>query len=143
MAAIAEVPVSTAKSKFSDYFHQASKGLEVITRNQTSNEIVSLLSTPMVSAMLDNMKFTIEETVDEELDNVVTIAVNELPVYGEGKTREEAIVDLIKTALEYTEIYLDQIDLYSRVDSPMKQAYMLKLIRCGMDETALRKALGL
>ena len=143
MAAMAEIPVSVAKSKFLDYFRQASKGMEIVAKNQTSKENVSLVSTPVVSAMLEAMQFSLEETIDAGLDNVITIAVNELPVYGEGKTREAAIEDLLETVIEYVDIYLNQIDLFSRIDTPKKQAYMLKLIRCGKDKSDLRKALGL
>jgi predicted RNase H-like HicB family nuclease len=64
-------------------------------------------------------------------------------MYGEGETIEEATENLIDSILEYVDIYISQIDLFSRVESMEKQIYMLKLIRCNDDREALKKVLGL
>ena len=135
------VSVSTAKAKFLEYYRQATQGIEIITQKRNS-ENVSILSTAMVTAMLDAMKFTMEETVDTDL-NVVTIAINEVPLYGEGESREAAINDLIDSTLEFLDIYQEQIEVYSKVDSPQKKVFMLKLLRCGTNRDTIRKTYGL
>jgi hypothetical protein len=134
------ITVSDAKTGFLEFARKAAMGIEIVAKNRNTSEQVSILGTPLVSAMLDTMRFTIDETQDHEL-GTLTIAINELPVYGEGKTRDEAIDDLIYAILEYEEIYLGQIDIYNKVDTPLQQAYMLKLLRCGQNREAIKKSL--
>jgi predicted RNase H-like HicB family nuclease len=97
----------------------------------------------MISAMLDALKFSIEETVEEGYDHPFTISVNEVPLYGTGTTREAAIENLIDATIEYVEIYQEKMEVFNKVDSPQSKMYMLKLIRCGNDRDAIRKAYGL
>jgi hypothetical protein len=136
------IPVSKAKTQFLECYRLATQGYEVVTQKRSS-EHVSIVSTSMISAMLDALKFSIEETVEEGYDHPFTISVNEVPLYGTGTTREAAIENLIDATIEYVEIYQEKMEVFNKVDSPQSKMYMLKLIRCGNDRDAIRKAYGL
>ncbi|MCR4442760.1 MAG: hypothetical protein QHH10_10565 [Peptococcaceae bacterium] len=79
---------------------------------------------------------------DEELGGY-TVAVNEIDLYGEGNTYEEAVNDLIDSIQEYLAIYVKQIELISKAETREKNLYLLKLLRCNNDREEIRKALGL
>lgn len=137
------LPVSETKTRFSELAKSAALGLEIISVNRhSSSQLISLIKTDILTAALKTMKFSISEEWDEEL-GVVTISVDEIPIYGEGNTQQEAINSLVDAAIEYTSVYQEKIDLFSRTDSPMVQAFMVKLIRAGEDRQAVQEALGI
>ena len=72
-----------------------------------------------------------------------TISLNEIDMYGEGETVEAAKEDLINSIIEYIDIYVNQIELFTKAESIDKQVYMLKLIRCDGDKDKIRKEIGL
>lgn len=89
-------------------------------------------------------KFTVklEETYDDKLGGL-TIAVNGIPIYGEGQTREEAVADLLDSVNDYCEIYIQKRDLYSRHDSKDVQELMESLIKYKNNKEKLKEILGL
>ncbi|MBT9177144.1 MAG: hypothetical protein DDT20_01474 [Firmicutes bacterium] len=136
-------PVSQAKARFSEFVREASLGFEVVSTNKHgSGSLVSLVRTDILTAALDALTLTLTETTDDEL-GVITIAVADIPIYGEGVSREAAVHSLLDAAIDYTTVYRERIELFSHTDSPRTQALMIKLLRCEGDRVALRKALGL
>ncbi|MEA4847409.1 MAG: hypothetical protein VB106_09285 [Clostridiaceae bacterium] len=103
---------------------------------------VSHLSKRIVDFLFKSLQFHITEEFDEELV-VYTVSANDINIYGEGSTKAEAIKDLLNSILEYAAIYVEQIDVFSKVEDITKQGYMLKIIRCGSDKEKLKKVLGL
>jgi hypothetical protein len=87
-------------------------------------------------------KLTTSEINDTEF-GVTTIAIEELPIYGEGKTREEAIDDLLDTVIEFCEIYEEERITYERHYSKDKQDIMTELILCNGDKERIRQLIGL
>lgn len=137
------LPISEAKTRFSELARRAAMGLEVVSANKHGAvQPVSLIKTAVLTAALAAMRFTLAERRDDEL-GILTISVKEVPIYGEGHSREEAIESLVDAALDYSSVYEDRIELFSRVDSPETQAHMLKIIRCRGDRGAVRQVLGL
>ena len=136
------VPVSVVKARFSEFARKAAMGLEIVSANRHgAAEPVSIVKTGIVTAALEALKFTLVEELDEEL-GLLTISVAEIPIYGEGQGREEAAESLVDAALDYSRVYEERIELFSRVDSALTQAYMLRLLRCGGDRIAIGHALG-
>lgn len=137
------IPISEAKAKFSELARRAGMGEEVISVNKHSKSApVSLIKTDILTSALAAMKYTLTETEDAEL-NILTIAVKEIPVYGEGSSKEEAIEALTDAVLDYLSVYEERIELFNQVDTPETQGYVLKLRRCGTDRQAIRETLGL
>lgn len=89
----------------------------------------------------DNVNFSIIETWDEELCKL-TIMVEELPVYGEGDTREDALDDLLASVVEYCSIYSENIEFYQQIESDEQKTVMAALLIC-KDKDEIRKLLSI
>lgn len=87
----------------------------------------------------DKVNFSIIETWDEEL-GALTIEVEELPVYGEGDTREDALNDLLASVVEYCSIYTENIEFYQQGENYGHKTVMAALLRCN-DKNEIRKLL--
>lgn len=135
--------IRDTKRFYSDINDKALNGIEVITYNAMGKTgEVSHLSKKIVDFLFDSLQFHISEEFDEEL-GVYTISADEINIYGEGRTKDEAVENLLTSIIEYAVIYVEQIDLFSRVEDATKQGYMLKIIRCEGDREKLKKVLGL
>lgn len=134
--------VRDTKKHYCDINNKVLSGLEIITCKANTSENVSHIKKQYIDHLLKNIKFSIKEEFDKELKGW-TISVNELNLYGEGTTKEKAIEDLLNSILEFAEIYLEKVDLYSRVESIEAQIYMLKVLRCQGSKDVLKRELGL
>lgn len=139
--------VRDTKKKYSALNTAALNGLEIVTfkginKNVKKDEEVSHIKTNYVDYLMEFLKFNPIIKSGEELGGY-TISLNEIDMYGEGATIEFAKEDLIDSIIEYIDIYVHQIELFSKVESIDKQVYMLKLIRCDGDREKIRKEIGL
>lgn len=139
--------IRDTKRYYSDLNSDALNGLEIVTfkginKNAKSDGEVSHIKTSYIDYLMGFLKFNPIITSGEEVGGY-TIALNEIDMYGEGDTLEEAKENLIDSILEYISIYVDEIDLFTKVESISKQVYMLKLIRCDGDRQKLKKEIGL
>jgi len=98
------------------------------------------VNSEILTAIFDKQDVPLVETPDENLGGL-TIAIPNLPIYGEGNTREEAVEKLIDAVIEFREAYLDNLELYKRSESLDNKIIMMKLLRCGDDREAIRAAL--
>lgn len=135
--------IRDTKRFYSNINDKALNGIEIITYNAMGKVgEVSHLNKRIVDFLFDSLKFNITEEFDEEL-NIYTVSADDINIYGEGSTKTEAIDDLLTSIIEYAAIYVEQIDIFSKVEDITKQGYMLKVLRCGSDKEKLRKVLGL
>jgi len=134
--------VSETKKYYCDINSKVLTGVEVITYKSKQKDEVSHVKKDYMDFLLDKLKFNVSEEYDKEL-KTFTISVLELNMYGEGKTREEAINDLLDSIIEFAQIYNEKIDLFSKVESVEKQVYMMKILRSASDKNSLKKDLGL
>lgn len=130
------------KRYYSELNNIALKGLEVITYNATSeNEEVSHIKSSYLNQLLEKLPFDPIVEYDDELC-VHTVSLNEIDLYGEGETIKEAVEDLINSIIEFLTIYLNKIDIFSKVEPELKQIYLLKLLKCNGDRKKIKKAIG-
>ena len=135
--------VKQTKNEYSKVNNLALRGFEVSTYykdKKDSEEGVSHIKKAIFDYLLGSVTFTVDEVYDEEM-NGWTVAVPEIDLYGEGSTKEDAIKDLIYGIHEYILIYTES-GFLARHESPEKQAAIIKLMRCEIDDE-IRKALGL
>lgn len=130
--------IRDTKRYYSEVNNIVLKGLEIITyrginKSAKGNDEVSHIKTEYLDYLLDKVRFNPVIESGEELGGY-TVSVNEINIYGEGDTVEDAINDLLDSIIEYIDIYIEQIDLFSKVEDIQKQIYMLKLIRCNKDK---------
>jgi len=114
-----EKSISATKQEFPSVFRQAIKGFEIITVNKKSNskETVSIISTKHLEGMIGRAyKFNPVVEADEE-GLGYTVALDEVMVFGDGDTLEEAIYDLADNLLEYTILYFEKPDFYMQIEN--------------------------
>lgn len=135
------IPISKAKKSLSRLYMLAEAGLEIMITNKNSGwSNVSLVNSEILTGIFNKLDVPLVETPDENLGGL-TIAIPNLPIYGEGNTREEAVEKLIDAVIEFREAYLDNLELYKRSESLDNKIIMMKLLRCGNDREAIRAAL--
>jgi len=138
--------IRDTKKMYSRINDRALEGVEVITFNAFKKDGTAEVSHIKTETLdyICNKYFIFKplKVYDNELDTW-TISVNEINLYGEGRTEKEANENLIDSILEFKNIYLEKIDLFSKLESIEKQMYMRKIIRCGTDREKLKKVLGL
>lgn len=141
--AIPKFNIRDTKKYYSELNNIALKGLEVITFNANNeNEMVSHIKTSYLDKLLSNLIFKPEIEFDKEI-GIHTVSLPEIDLYGEGPTLEAAINNLLDSVLEFLHIYVEKLDLFSKVESDQKQLYLLKLLRCYGDKDLIRKESGL
>jgi hypothetical protein len=92
--------------------------------------------------VLPDLKFTPEFDFDEEL-HIYTVSLGEVGFYGTGTTRDEATADLLDSILEYLQVYVAKVTVFSKLEPDGKLLYMLKLAQCNGDRDALKREIGL
>jgi len=139
---ISEYNVSDTKKYYCDINAKVLSGMEIITSKSRSKEKISHIKKGYLDFLLDRLEFTVNEEFDKEL-NGWTVWTVEVPMYGEGRTREEAIESLIDSLIEFSKIYLDEIEIFSKTESMEKQVFMLKILRCNGNKKLIAKELGI
>ncbi len=141
--AIPKFNIRDTKKHYSELNNIALKGIEVITFNANNeNEMVSHIKTSYLDKLLSNLIFKPEIEFDKEI-GIHTVSLPEIDLYGEGPTLEAAINNLLDSVLEFLSIYVEKLDMFSKVESDQKQLYLLKLLRCHGDRDLIQKELGL
>lgn len=141
--AIPKFNIRDTKKRYSELNNIALKGIEVITFNANNeNEMVSHIKTSYLDKLLSNLIFKPEIEFDEEI-GIHTVSLPEIDLYGEGPTLETAINNLLDSVLEFLSIYVEKLDMFSKVESDQKQLFLLKLLRCHGDRDSIKKVLGL
>jgi hypothetical protein len=143
-AALDKYNIRDTKQYYSEINDKVLKGMEVITFNATKKLAeVSHISTAILDEICDRFViFHPCSELDEEL-GVWTVSLNEINMYGEGKTEDEAIQDLINAIVEFSRLYKKKYEYYSMVEAPEVKVYMRKIARCEGDREKIKKAIGL
>ncbi len=134
--------IRDTKRYYSDLNNLVLKGIEVITFNAISGQDqVSHIKTSYLDRLLNELRFQPITEKDEELQ-VYTIALQEIDLYGEGVSVEDATEELVTSIVEFLNIYIQKLDMFAQVESELKQLYLLKLLRCNGDREKIKKAIG-
>ncbi|MCK5763322.1 MAG: hypothetical protein KAH05_04315, partial [Clostridiales bacterium] len=72
---------------------------------------------------------------------IYTALIEKINLYGEGKTVNEAIEDLIDSIVEWCDIYHENIDRYKKLFDDEYRTYMLKFLLISDDRNEIRKQL--
>lgn len=132
-AIIKEKSISSTKQEFPSVFKKALKGFEVITGNQKSNdnETVSIISTKLLEEIIDEA-YKLNPVIEPDEDGKgYTVALDEVMVFGDGDTLEEAFYDLADNLMEYTMLYFERIDFYRQIENRKGHyPYLRKVAKC-------------
>ena len=139
--------VSDTKKYYSKINDSVLAGLIVTTFNafkeEKSSEVSHIRKDILEHMALYCGKYDVVKTYDEEYDAWTVALENNINLYGEGKTREEAIEDLIDSAIEYATIYKEKSDLFCRLENMDKLVFFIRILICQGDRDKVRFLLGL
>lgn len=139
---IPQYNIRDTKKYYSELNNMALMGLEIITYNANNEkEKVSHIKTTYLDQLLTALPFNPSLELDEEL-GIYTLSLPEVDLYGEGRSPDEAVENLLESILTFLAIYIEKIDIFSKVESETKQLYLLKLLRCNGDKEKIRKEIG-
>ena len=77
---------------------------------------MSHIKTSYLDLLLNKLFFNPTVDLDDELI-IYTVSLNEIDLYGEGKTVEAAVGDLIDSILKFLVIYIEKFDLFAKAES--------------------------
>ncbi len=143
---MSKLAISEAKNKFTMLRKEALKGKEIILADAKSKDEapVSLISTTLLDELCSEKRFTCEwvDTPGKDSDDY-SLWCPEVNVFGLGKTKEEAITDLISNIQEYALVYFNDLPYYLSASNPNKKHYwyLRRIMRANPEE--LRQVLEL
>ncbi len=137
--------ISMAKARLPELRRAALIGEEFLVKNDKENQsdYISIIATQVLDEVLSALKFT-HEWVKEEGDEVWTLIVPEIDIFGIGETKEEAIKSLSSTASEYADLFFKNLPMYmsDAVNRRQHYGYLRRIVRCEGDEIKIREVLG-
>lgn len=111
----------------------------VIIRRRQAEEVL-VLRADLQKLLLE--KYRLKPEVIREEDGSVTLALDELELYANGRTVEEATQELVQDLKFYAQDYLERSQLF--INAPNRRAhfpYILRVLLCDSDEE-IRSLLG-
>jgi hypothetical protein len=134
-----------AKSKLTELRREALTGHEFLIENKKENnsEPVSIISTQLLDELVEVCTFNLR-WVREEGDEVWTLIVPEIDIFGIGKTKEEAIQSLAETVQEYADLFFKNLTMYMSDSLGRRNHYFFlrRIARCENDLQKVKKVLG-
>lgn len=128
-----EKSISATKQEFPSIFRRALEGFEIITGNKKSNtdKTVSIISTDLLEETID-AAYKFNPIIDPDTEgHGYTVALDEVMVFGDGDTVNEAVFDLIDNLIEYTSMYFEKIDFYRQIDNRKNHyPYLRRIAKC-------------
>lgn len=88
-------------------------------------------------------RFTFTSQWEEDRDQGLwSVHVPEIDVWGQGETREQAAEDLVTAAIDYADVYMDDVPFQIKVGRGEHLSYVLRIHQEGGDRQAIRRVLG-
>ena len=139
--------ISDTKKYYSKINDSVLAGLIVTTFNafkeKKSSEVSHIRKDILEHMALYCGKYDVVQTYDEKHDAWTVALGNNINLYGEGKTREEAIEDLITSAIEYATLYKEKSDLFCKLENLDKLVFFTRILLCQGNRDKVRFLLGL
>ena len=138
--------VSDTKKFYSRINDSVLTGLIVTTFNafneEKSSEVSHIRKDILEHLALQSCRYDLVKTYDEEYDSWTVAIENNINLYGEGKTQEEAFEDLIDSAIDYAIIYKEKSDLFCRIEHLDKIVFFIRILICQGNRDKVRFLLG-
>lgn len=130
---LTERNLTDARKSFSTLYDEVFNTFKptIVTRKKT--EEVLLLRVDLQKMLLSH--FSLKPEVIAEDDKSITLTVNELEIYANANTMEEAVQELISDLKQYAQDYIQRSQLF--LHSPNRRAhfpYVLRIMLCDNDD---------
>lgn len=130
---LTEVNFTEARNDFSSLYDQVFNAFKPAIINRKKTEQVLLLRADLQKMLLSC--FSLKPEVITEDDNSVTLSLDQLEIYVNGNTLEEAIKTLIDDLKFYAQDYIQRSQLF--LHAPNRRShfpYVLRILLCNNDE---------
>lgn len=136
--------VGDAKKEFSRLVRESSEQMRVFTVQNAQRhgaKAAVIISEETMDLILQRFTFIPQWEEDRE-QGLWSVYVPEIDVWGQGETREQAAEDLVSAAIDYADVYMDDVRFHIKVGRQDHLPYILRIYRTGGDRQAVREALS-
>lgn len=138
------LPVAEAKKNFTALIRESSEALKVFRvanaqRRQSPRSLI--LGEAAMEVLLERLTCS-PRWEEDPAQRLWSVHVPELDVFGQGATRDEAADDLIEAAVEYSEVYLEDVPFYFKAGRKDHYPYVLAVLLAAGDRDKLRRVIG-
>ncbi|MCL6448377.1 MAG: exoribonuclease R [Armatimonadetes bacterium] len=128
-----ELKFTEARGDFSTLYSRVFNHYRPVIIRRRQAEEVLVLRADLQKLLLE--KYRLKPEVIREGDGSVTLALDELELYANGRTVEEAAQELVQDLKFYAQDYLERSQLF--INAPNRRGhfpYILRVLLCGSDE---------
>lgn len=137
MSMLSEFKFTDARSNLTGLYNKVyNDGQPVIVKRRQTEEVL-LLRADLQKLLLD--KYVFKPEVLHEDDGSVTLAMDDLELYANGGTIEEAAQDFVQDLKLYARDYVQRLQLF--LNAPNRRShfpYVLRVLLCDSDEEIRR-----
>lgn len=129
------------RSKISEIQNVVKRGLIPKMVNKNTHEISYMINQKIIDDLLKHIE--IKNVIEYDENFGVYTSFNELvpQIYGEGRTKAEAIENMITEAKDFAEDYAVNVDLFSNIMDGVQQFYIGNILLNLDDENKIREIL--
>lgn len=139
---IPELKAEDVQSNWESIMDQVQKLYPIIIERKKQNESRTfLLNEKLVQQLLQSYSFTIVAFPEE--DSSITVCVDELELYANGKNKETAVENLIEDILEYAIDFFGHPERYLKAPNRRHHfPYLLKVLMCKNSDQIKQMLMG-
>lgn len=144
-AVLKKYNIRDTKRFYTEINTKAQAGQEIITYDGSRGSVpeVSHIKTELLDWVFSRFPFHKTWSFDEDL-GIWTVSLDDLNLYGEGRSKKDAIEDLIDSTLEYLQIYYANPEWFlNHEETASHFVYLRRIARCEGDREAIKDLLGL
>lgn len=135
--------LSEARKHLADIVSDSNKKLRLFFIKDEENSLRSwVMGEKFVELLFDSFTCQVEWEKESKL-GFWTAYVPELDLWGKGDTWEEAAEDLVSAALDYMEVFLNNIPFYLNAGRKKHLPYIFRLLMLQGNRDKMREFLGL
>jgi antitoxin YefM len=133
MAMLAEIKFTDARNDFSNLYNEVYNGLKPIIIRRKQAEQVLLMRTDLQKELLEEYRLKPKKL--SENDGSITLALDEIELYVNADTIEDAVRELIQDLKIYAQDYIRRPQLF--LNAPNRRShfpYILRVLLCDNDD---------
>ncbi len=133
MTMLSELNLTEARKEFSSLYNQVFNSFKPTIIKRKKTEEVLLLHVDQQKMLLAN--YSLEPEIIKEDDGSITLALDNLEIYSNGSSLEDAIDELVEDLKVYASDYLQRSQLF--LNAPNRKShfpYILRVLLCDSDK---------
>lgn len=130
---LAEIKFTEARNDFSNLYNEVYNGLKPIIIRRKQAEQVLLIRTDLQKELLEEYRLKPKKL--SENDGSITLALDEIELYVNADTIEDAVRELIQDLKIYAQDYIQRPQLF--LNAPNRRShfpYILRVLLCDNDD---------